>query len=144
MTDRSSWNMARIASRRRLPRELKLHPTTVGKPMSSQAGIGAWHREWVNEDEVACCSTCGYHWCNCKPVSKARSVGQHHCCGEYVCRCKAFAVNSVMRGEQAEALSYAVEQHNARQERARAEDARRMRGMGGAADWPDYGTTEGI
>jgi len=57
MTDRSSWNMARIASRRPLPKALVMHSGTVGERSAYAIGNS--------------CKGCGFHICDC-----ARALGR--------------------------------------------------------------------
>jgi hypothetical protein len=55
MSDRESWNMARLAQQRLLPKERKLHPHTAGdQPGTSIAAriVGA---------DLRSCKECGYH-----------------------------------------------------------------------------------
>jgi len=85
MAGKESWHMDRIASRRAIPKERKLHPNTVGERMDSSIGgnrTGAYHRSiWIGPGEVSCCSACGYHVCSCPkaelpspPVIRNRAV----------------------------------------------------------------------
>lgn len=64
MTDRSSWNMARLASRRPLPKQRKVF-APVGKNRSQlcdEAGLSGAHAARYSESE---CSNCGFTICAC-------------------------------------------------------------------------------
>lgn len=64
MTDRSSWNMARLASRRPLPKQRKVF-APVGKNRSQlcdEAGLSGAHAARYSESE---CNHCGFTICAC-------------------------------------------------------------------------------
>lgn len=67
------WSMARVASRRQLPKPRKMHGP-VGDPVSAREGEadarhGSQHqRIFFAMGECSTCPDCGYHVCSCKPV----------------------------------------------------------------------------
>jgi hypothetical protein len=64
MSDRESWAMARLVSRRPLPKERKLHPNTVGEQPQQQSAY------------LRSCKGCGYHLCACSRLGKNESPPQ--------------------------------------------------------------------
>jgi hypothetical protein len=63
MGDRSSWHMARIASRRPLARDRKV-PAPVGEPWSVSDGFA---KDDPRHRDDPACEACGYHVCGCPP-----------------------------------------------------------------------------
>lgn len=71
------WHMARVASRRELPKPRKMMGP-VGERMdttqvegvhaNSRAGKQCWYGTENGDSAVTACSGCGYHVCSCEPV----------------------------------------------------------------------------
>lgn len=78
------WHMARVASRRQLPKPRKMHGP-VGERMdttqvesvhaNSRAGKQCWYGTENGDSAVTACNGCGYHVCSCKPVERIEMFG---------------------------------------------------------------------
>lgn len=76
MTDRNTWNMARIASARPLPKPRKVH-----------AEVCPENFRLVRREGDSACKHCGYHVCGCKPV---RELICADCARTFRCTSEAF------------------------------------------------------
>ena len=62
------WHMARVASRRQLPKPRKMHGPVGERPSDHEHyRNGVLHE---SRDREYHCNDCGYHVCSCKPVER--------------------------------------------------------------------------
>lgn len=85
MTARESWNMARIANSRPLPKPRALHKNVIGEKHAANTGMERCYgttREATSvvfaPGEVSCCKGCGYHVCSCAPKYIEKTNPDHY------------------------------------------------------------------
>lgn len=79
MADMKPWHMARVASRRELPKPRKMHGPVGEKletPDEGRARYPKMKSIWFAPGECSTCRDCGHHVCSCKPVDELMLRGR--------------------------------------------------------------------